>query len=117
MDPDQTAPIGAVGSGSTLFASIIKLVSIIRQLYAVDDFSRRHLSDAFFLGALRVKIGFREHSGSVVTENRLQIEGLLVQDSPKVLYCVLEQDTLSSEGTEGTVLSLNKTPYPQLSTG
>ena len=25
MEPDQTAPIGAVGSGSTLFASILNL--------------------------------------------------------------------------------------------
>ena len=55
VDPDQTAPIGAVRSGSTLFASILKLVSNIRQLFAADDFSRHHFSDAFFLGALRVK--------------------------------------------------------------
>ena len=33
--PDQTAPIG------------------VRQLFAADDFRRRHFSDAFFLGALR----------------------------------------------------------------
>ena len=25
MDPDQTAPVGAVGSGSTMFASMLKL--------------------------------------------------------------------------------------------
>ena len=55
MDPDQTAPIGVVCSGSTLFASILKFVSNVRQLFAADDFSRRHFSDAFFLGALRVK--------------------------------------------------------------
>ena len=54
MDPEQTAPVGAVCSGSTLFASILKFVSNVRQLFAVDDFSRRHFSDAFFLGALRV---------------------------------------------------------------
>ena len=29
-------------------------VSNVRQLFAADDFSRRHFSDAFFLGALRV---------------------------------------------------------------
>ena len=40
--------------GSTLFASIVKFVSNVRQLFAADDFSRRHFSDAFFLGALRV---------------------------------------------------------------
>ena len=55
VDPDQTAPIGAVRSGSTLFASILKLVSSVRQLFAADDFSRGNFSDAFFLGALRVK--------------------------------------------------------------
>ena len=40
VDPDQTAPIGAVCSGSTLFAE--------------DDFSRQHFQMHFFLGALRV---------------------------------------------------------------
>ena len=50
---DQTAPMGAVGSGSTLFASMLKFVSNVKQLFAADDFSRRYFSDAFF-GALRV---------------------------------------------------------------
>ena len=40
VDPDQTAPIGAVCSGSMLFAS--------------DDFNRRHFQMHFFLGPLRV---------------------------------------------------------------
>ena len=48
VDPDQTAPIGAVCSGSTLFASILEFVSYVRILFAVDDFSRRHFSYAFF---------------------------------------------------------------------
>ena len=48
MDPDQAAPIGAVCSRSNLFASILKFVSNVRQLFAADDFSRRHFSDAFF---------------------------------------------------------------------
>ena len=48
--------LGAVSSGSTLFASILKFISNVRQLFAADDFSRRHFSDAFFLGALRVNI-------------------------------------------------------------
>ena len=38
VDPDQTAPI---------------LISNVRKLFAADDFSRRHFSDAFFLGATR----------------------------------------------------------------
>ena len=43
VDPDQTAPIGTVCSGSTLFASILlKFVSYVRQLFAAKDFSRRH---------------------------------------------------------------------------
>ena len=33
VDPDQTA-------GSILFASILKFVSNVRQLFAVDNFSR-----------------------------------------------------------------------------
>ena len=55
VDPAQTAPI-AVCSGAILFASILKLVSNVRQLFAADIFSRCNLSDAFFLGALRVKV-------------------------------------------------------------
>ena len=47
VDLDQTAPIGAVISGSTLFASILKLVSNVRQIFAADDFSSPHFSDAF----------------------------------------------------------------------
>ena len=46
VDPDQTAPIGAVCSGSTLFASIL---SIVRQLFAADNFSRRHFQMHFIL--------------------------------------------------------------------
>ena len=40
VDPDQTAPIGAVCSGSALLASILKLFSNVRQLFEADDFSR-----------------------------------------------------------------------------
>ena len=50
VDPDQTAP-----RSSTLFASLLKLVSNVKQLFAAYNFSRRHFSDGFFLGALRVK--------------------------------------------------------------
>ena len=41
-DPDQAAPIGAVCSGSTLFA-----FSNVRQLFAAGDFSRRHFQMHF----------------------------------------------------------------------
>ena len=46
VDPDQTAPIC---SGSTLFASILILISNVRQLFAADDFSRQHFQMHFFL--------------------------------------------------------------------
>ena len=45
VDPDQTAPMGAVCSGSTLFASILN--SSVK-LFAADDFSRRHFQMHFF---------------------------------------------------------------------
>ena len=49
VGPDQTAPIGAVFSWSTLFASILNSVSNVRQLFAAGDFSRRHFQMHFFL--------------------------------------------------------------------
>ena len=55
VDPDQTAPIGAVCSGSALFASILNssvLLGIyLQQTTSADDIFRC----IFFLGALRVK--------------------------------------------------------------
>ena len=54
MDPDQTYPIGAVCSGSTLFASIltssVMLGNYLLQTTSADDIFRCF----FFLGALRV---------------------------------------------------------------
>ena len=56
VDPDQTAPIGAVCSGSTLFASIldssVMLGNYLQQTTSADDIFRC----IFFLGALRVKL-------------------------------------------------------------
>ena len=55
VDPDQTAPIEAVCSGSTLFASILNLSVML------DNYLQRRLQQTpfpeafFFLGALRVK--------------------------------------------------------------
>ena len=49
VDPDQTAPIGAVCSGSRLFAYLLRFVSNVGQLFAADDFSRRHFQLHFFL--------------------------------------------------------------------
>ena len=42
VNPGQTAPIGAVCFGSTLFACMLKFASNVRQLFAEDNFSRRH---------------------------------------------------------------------------
>ena len=50
VDPDRTAPLGAVCSVSTLFASILNssvmLGNYLRQTTSADD-----ILDAFFLGA------------------------------------------------------------------
>ena len=51
VDPEQTAPIGAVCSGSTLFASILNLSVMLGNYLQQTTFS-----DAFFLGALRVNM-------------------------------------------------------------
>ena len=51
VDPDHTVPIGAVCSGSTLFASILNLLgNYLQQTTSADDIFR-----CIFLGALRVK--------------------------------------------------------------
>ena len=56
VDPDQTAPIGAVCSGSTLFAYILNLSvmlgNYLQQTTSADDIFRC----IFFLGTLRVNI-------------------------------------------------------------
>ena len=55
VDPDQTAPKGAVCSGSKLFDSILNLSvmlgNYLQQKTSADDIFRC----IFFLGALRVK--------------------------------------------------------------
>ena len=53
VDLDQTAPIGAVCSGTTLCASILNL-SVMLGNYLQQTTSADDISDAFFLGALRV---------------------------------------------------------------
>ena len=53
VNPDQTAPIGAVCSGPTLFASLLNLSVMLGNYLQQTTFS-----DAFFLGALRVKIKY-----------------------------------------------------------
>ena len=64
VDPDQTAPIGAVCSGSMLFASILNSSVMLGNYLQQTIFS-----DAFFLGALRVK----NHLQSILTDNKESI--------------------------------------------
>ena len=61
VDPDQTAPIGAVCSGSTLFASKLNLSvmfgNYLQQTTSADDIFRC----IFFLGALRANFQFHKY--------------------------------------------------------
>ena len=68
VDPDQTAPIGEVCSGSTLFACILKFASNVRQLFAADDFSRRHFQMHF---SWRFNLEQKEKSGPDLGPNCL----------------------------------------------
>ena len=56
VDPNQTAPIGAVCSGSMLFPSkldsLVILGNYLQQTTSADNIFRMH----FFLGAFRVNI-------------------------------------------------------------
>ena len=54
VDPGQTAPIGAVCSGSTLFVSIFNLSVMLGNICS-RQLQQTTFSDYFFLGALRVK--------------------------------------------------------------
>ena len=67
VDPDQTAPIGAVCSGSTLFASMLNssvmLDNYLQQTTSADDIFQMH----FFLDALRVSIA---NKGFVTSRGR-----------------------------------------------
>ena len=51
VDPDQTAPIGAVCSGSTLFASILNL-SVMLAIICSRQIQQTAFSDVFFFLAL-----------------------------------------------------------------
>ena len=51
VDPDQTAPIGAVCSGSTLFTSIL-YSSVMLGIFCSRRLQQTTFSDAFFALAL-----------------------------------------------------------------
>ena len=57
MDPDQTAPKGAVWSGFIVFASMVKSSVKYTWIYALDIKSRQHFKTKS-IGGLRVKIPF-----------------------------------------------------------
>ena len=69
VDPDQTAPIGAVCSGSMLFASILNssvmLGNYFQQMTSADVIFRC----IFFLGALRGRVYDQEGLHIVVVMN------------------------------------------------
>ena len=55
VDPDQTAALGAVCSGSTLFASILNS-SVMLGNYLQQTTSADAIFKCIFIGALRVKM-------------------------------------------------------------
>ena len=55
VDPDQTAPIGAVCSWSTLFASILNMPVMLGNYLQQTTSADYIFKSIFFLGALRVK--------------------------------------------------------------
>ena len=69
VDPDQTAPIGAVCSWSTLFASILNSSvmqgNYLQQTTSADDI----FIYIFVLGALRVNVFLDEMFWILSTEN------------------------------------------------
>ena len=81
MDPDQTAPIGAVCSGSTLFASILN-----SSLLLEDQLQRTTFSDAFFFLAL---LGLKLFCSDSQDGSRLEI---LLTTYPPELYIRLNHN-------------------------
>ena len=55
VDPDQTAPIEAVCSGSTLFASVLNLSVMLGNYLQQRTSAKDIFRCILFLGALRVK--------------------------------------------------------------
>ena len=111
VDPDQTAPIGAVCSGSMLFASILNLPvmlgNYLQQTTLADDIFRC----IFFLALLRVKRGelFRSVSQQQVLEDQPTVYARLVN-------CVLYIVEIQKHGQDALcVLVISKYPSSGLS--
>ena len=93
VDPDQTAPIGAVCSGSTLFASMLNssvmLGNYLQQTTSADDIFRC----IFFLGALRVKPGRVAQSVTcLVTDAKLTADPGVASSIPARSHTFVEID-------------------------
>ena len=67
VDPDQTAPIGAVCSGSNLFAFILNL-SVILAIICSRQLQQTTFSDVFFLGPLKDNLNEKYKSGQLNTK-------------------------------------------------
>ena len=73
VDPDQTALIGAVCSGSALFASILNS-SVILGNYLQQTTSADNIFRCIFLGALRVNVHVHVIRCLIVNgDNQLQL--------------------------------------------
>ena len=59
VNPDQTAPIGAVCSGSTLFASILNLSVMLGNCICSRRLQQTTFSDAFFSWRFKGKLPFK----------------------------------------------------------
>ena len=74
LDPDQTAPIGAVCSGSTLFASILNL-SVLLGIYLQQTTSTDDIFTCIFFLAL---YGLNGHADAVCSGSRDLYFGLML---------------------------------------
>ena len=75
VDPYQTAPIGAVCSGSTLFASILNLSVMLSNFLQQTTSAADIFKCIFFVGALKVnffKKVFQEHYQSAKKITRVR---------------------------------------------
>ena len=105
VNPDQTAPIGAVCSGSTLFASILNtsvmLGNYLQQTTSADDIFRC----IFFLGALRANISFEntKRQEFEILECLLYRVSIILSYSSTKMHlgtlknCLTEMDLLSTQ--------------------
>ena len=96
VDPDQTAPIGAVCSGSTLLAPILNLSVILGNYLSADDFSRRHFKMHFFLGALRVNTTFYHRLQTLLRVTKCIAYHDCIAFLPKYLSLCMPRAILSS---------------------